>query len=330
MFPFNFASRSIQLYNIIPRRRLASATPIQPVPMMPSVRRLLALHGISLASVTGTGPHGRVLKGDVLRHVEATASAPRAAPSPSPSLLSSQAASATVRTSPQASNFKDIQNSNMRQTIAKRLLEAKRVMPHTYVTASLPLEGLIALREQYKTLGIAVTMTDLFVKLLAAGLGRVPEINVQWDEKSGTIVSRSTVDVALAVAVPGGLITPVLRNVSGKGLAALSMESKSLVERARAGTLLPHEYSDASITLSNLGMFGIHEFKAILNPPQAVTVAIGAPQERVQFDVDGRPHASRQCTLSVSADARALDETTVGKFLDALRSLANEPSSLLL
>ena len=279
----------------------------QRIAASPLARSMARQAGLELATVAGSGPHGRIVK----RDIEAALAAGAASP-PSP---------------PAA--FQEVRLTAMRRTIAQRLQESKRTIPHFYLTADCRLDDLLALRQRIAggRGGHKPSINDFIVRALALALVEVPEANAQW---AGDAIRRfSSVDLAVAVAVEGGLVTPVLRAAEGKGLLAISREMAALVARARAGKLLPEDYRGGGFTLSNLGMYGVRQFDAVINPPQAGILAVGAGEQRPVVQ-DGALAVATLMTCTLSADHRVIDGVAGARLLAAFKGLLEDPLALLL
>ena len=276
----------------------------------PLARRIARDRNIDLSRVSGSGPNGRVLKADVEAAARAgTAAADAAMPAP---------------TGP---TFEDIPHSNTRRVIAQRLSEAKRSIPHFYLTLDCNVDALLAARTQANEMidGLRLSVNDLVIKAVALALRRVPAANAAWTE---TAIRRfRDVDVAVAVAAPSGLITPVVRNADAKSLRQISAEMKELAARARAGRLRPDEYQGGGFTISNLGMYGIREFAAIINPPQACILAVGASEQRPVVR-DGALAVATMMACTLSVDHRAVDGALGAEFLAAFKKLIESPVAL--
>lgn len=275
----------------------------------PLARRIAASKGISLENIEGTGPRGRIVKYDVENYVP------------------SKTIGATAPLV-QSGGYTDINLNSMRKTIAKRLLESKQNIPHFYLTVDCLLDELMKLRSSLNQLPEAekLSVNDFIIKACAMALRKVPEANVTFH---GTFVRQyDDVDISVAVAIEGGLVTPVIRQADKKTVRQISIEMRSLAERARAGKLKPEEYQGGSFTLSNLGMFGVKHFGAIINPPQASILAVGTGEIRpVVKDNVIVPATVMNCTLSV--DHGALDGAVGARFLDAIKQNIQQPLLLL-
>ncbi|KAL3685541.1 hypothetical protein R1sor_003563 [Riccia sorocarpa] len=305
----------------------------------PSVRRYLAESGLDLASVHGSGPHGMILKGDVLKAIKTgpakpkspTASAPPSKPPPS----AAPAAKAPPLPASTDLGFTDIPTTQIRKIIAQRLLESKTGTPHLYLTAEAILDPILALRKSLKeNQGISVSVNDFVIKASALALKSVPEANAFWDEKAGDILDNQSIDISVAVATDKGLLTPIVKSADQKSLSEISTEIKSLAERARAGKLKPHEFQGGTFSISNLGMFPVDNFCAVINPPQACILAVGRGQKHVIWEEhvegEGRPVTVTKMAVTLSADNRVVDTDIAGRFLDALTSNLSEPANMLL
>jgi pyruvate dehydrogenase E2 component (dihydrolipoamide acetyltransferase) len=273
----------------------------------PLARRIATQSGIDLHDVDGSGPRGRIVKADIENF---TPSAPCAV---------KHAAAAYV----------DMPMNNMRKTIAKRLTESKQTIPHFYLTIDCNIDKLLTLRAEINALPNAtqkLSVNDFIIRACALALHEVPEANSTFHD---TFVRQySTVDMAVAVAIDGGLVTPVIRSAEQKPLSVSSSEMKSLAERARAGKLKPEEYQGGGFTLSNLGMFGIKHFGAIINPPQASILAVGAGEQRAVVK-DGQLAIATMMTCTLSVDHRSIDGAVGSRLLAAFKRLIENPVALL-
>lgn len=300
----------------------------------PLARRLAKEAGLDLAAVNGSGPHGRIIERDIksaLARGPATdiqEERPPAAPVPAPS-------GDAVRQNFVPGSFEEIPHDTMRQTIARRLAEAARTIPHFYLTADCDLDALLALREAINAAAprdkdgapaYKISVNDFLIKALALALIRVPGANVTWTETA--LLKHRHADVGVAVAIPGGLITPVIRTAETKTLSAISNEMKDLAARARARKLLPEEYQGGSTTVSNLGMYGIKSFSAVINPPQATILAVGAAEQRTIVK-NGTPAVATMMSVTVSCDHRAVDGVLGAKLLAAFKNLIENPAGML-
>ncbi|EJN26863.1 pyruvate dehydrogenase complex dihydrolipoamide acetyltransferase, long form [Pseudomonas sp. GM78] len=281
----------------------------------PSARRVARELGVDLLGLCGSGPRGRIVKCDVEAAARAPA-APIAQPQPQPAATAHQA------------GYEEIPHSNMRRTIARRLTESKTTIPHFYLTAQCRMDRLNDLRAQVNaTASRKISVNDFIVKAVAAALRATPQMNVSWTE---TALRRYTqADISVAVATDAGLITPVVRGADSKSLSSISHEIADLATRARNGKLSPDEYQGGSFTISNLGMFGVQSFVAIINPPQAAILAVGATlaQPIVEEGVLG---VAQVLTVTLSVDHRAVDGAIAAQWLATFKNLIENPLTTLI
>ena len=297
----------------------------------PLARRMAAQAGLDLASLKGSGPQGRIVKADVesamsggAAKAETPATAPAAAPAVAPSL--GAAPSADV---PGLPAYDEIPNSNMRKVIAKRLTESKQFAPHFYLTVDCEIDELLKVRKDLnaKSDAYKLSVNDLVIRAAAVALKQVPAANASWTEKAIRIYKQ--VDISVAVAIDGGLITPVIKDAGSKGLIEISSSMKDLATRARAGKLAPDEFQGGTFSISNLGMFGIKDFAAVINPPQGAILAVGAGEQRAVVKNGALAIATvMSCTLSV--DHRVVDGAIGAEFLAAFKKLVEDPLTMLL
>ena len=289
----------------------------------PLARRMATQSGLDLAAISGSGPNGRVVKADIEAALSGAATAaPVAISASAPSPISPLAA---------IGPYQDIQTSKMRKVIARRLQDSKQTVPHFYLTIDCEIDDLLKVREELNGRSDAykLSVNDFVVRASALALRRVPECNASWID--GGLRQYSGVDISVAVAIDDGLVTPILRNADHKGLSSLSEEIKELAARARAKPmgLMPEEYQGGTFSISNLGMFGIKEFAAIINPPQSMILAVGAGEQRpVVKDGALAIAAMMSCTLSV--DHRVVDGAAGARFLAAFKGFVEEPLTMLL
>ena len=301
--------------------RVASQAPAERVFASPLARRLAGQAHIELASITGSGPRGRIVKRDVEAAIAGggAASAPIAA-AHVPPVVAGEA-------------YTEVPNSAMRKVIARRLSESKRDIPHYYLSVDCELDALLGLRAELNTRSAEgagaykISVNDFIVRAIALALKRVPEANASWTDDAVRLFSA--VDVCVAVATPGGLITPIIRGADAKGLAAISGETRDLAQRAREGKLAPEEYRGGGFTVSNLGMYGIKEFAAVINPPQSCILAVGMGAQRPVVK-DGALAIATVMSCTLSADHRSVDGAVGAQFLAAFKELIEEPLTMLL
>lgn len=287
----------------------------------PKARRLAAERGVPLASVPGTGPEGAVLAGDVLTAATKTVPGPIAGAEPvptpepvlSPSALTSPAQTETI--------------STLWRVMAERMTQCWTTVPHFYLLREANAEGLIAWRAKLlKRSADRITFTDLLTKAVASALARHPRLNASW--RDGVIAINSEINVGVAVAVEGGLVVPVIRAADRVGVTEIARQRQELMVRAQAGKLRPDDMTGGTFTLSNLGMYGVDAFNAIVNPPQAAILAVGRIADRV-VALNGQPAVRPTLILSLSCDHRVVDGARGAAFLDILADLIEEPLSIL-
>ena len=294
----------------------------------PLAKRMASQAGLDLAQISGSGPHGRIVKADIEAAI--TASVGRAAAAATPPAVASKAPPAAAE--PGAA-YVEVPNSTMRKVIAQRLSASKREIPHYYLTIDCNLDALLELREKLNgrapsgDKSYKLSVNDFIVRAVALALRAYPEANSSWTDEA--IRLYQTVDVCVAVAAPNGLITPVVRDAGNKGLAAISNEVRALAKRAREGKLMPEEYQGGGFTISNLGMFGIREFAAIINPPQSCLLAVGAAEKRPVV-IDGALAVATMMSCTLSADHRSVDGAKGAEFLDVFKKLIEDPLTMLL
>ncbi|OUN00719.1 MAG: hypothetical protein BAA04_08655 [Firmicutes bacterium ZCTH02-B6] len=298
----------------------------------PLARRLASEYGVSLQGIVGSGPGGRIVKQDVLAAVTAMrseASGAAAAPmAPATAPVGPAAPAPAVPVSAAQGSDALVPMSRMRQTIARRMAESKQQAPHFYVTMAIEMDQAMALREQLKQLPDVppVSVNDLILKATAIALTRHPRLNSSLE--GDAIRVHGAVHLAMAVALEEGLITPVIRDCHNKSLVEIAREARELAEAARAGRLKPEQYQGGTFTVSNLGMFGVEEFAAIINPPQAAILAVGAVTEQPVVR-NGQLAVGRIMRATVSADHRVTDGAQVALFLQDLKAILENPLRLL-
>ena len=297
----------------------------------PLAKRMAAQAGIELTQLRGSGPHGRIVKSDI--QAAAAGGAPQRAPAAQPG-----AAPQARAPQPQAPiaglpPFTEVPHSGMRKIIAQRLTEAKREQPHFYLTIDCELDALLKLRADLNGKspegkgGYKLSVNDLLIKAAAVALKRVPAANASWTDTA--IRLYQSADISVAVAVPNGLVTPVIRNADAKGLAQISNEMKALAEKARAGKLVPEDYQGGTFSLSNLGMYGIREFAAVINPPQGAILAVGAGEQRPVVK-GGALAIATVMSATLSCDHRVVDGVVGAEWLAAFKKIVEDPLTMLL
>jgi pyruvate dehydrogenase E2 component (dihydrolipoamide acetyltransferase) len=294
----------------------------------PLARRLAEARGIDLAAVKGSGPGGRIVKADVdAAKPGAAPKAAVAAPTPSAPAASPKPAMLGGDLDPP---YEAQKLNNVRKVIARRLTEAKQTIPHIYLTVDVRLDALLKLRGEFnKSLeadGVKLSVNDLLIKALARALQRVPKCNVSF--QGDELFQYAREDISVAVAAPSGLITPIIRDAGRKGLAQISTEMKTLANKAKDGKLQPHEFQGGTASLSNLGMFGTKQFDAVINPPQAMILAVGAGEQR-PYVVDGALAVATVMSATGSFDHRAIDGADGAQLMEAFKALVENPMGLL-
>ncbi|MDG1864229.1 MAG: pyruvate dehydrogenase complex dihydrolipoamide acetyltransferase [Yoonia sp.] len=301
----------------------------------PLARRIAADKGLDLAAIAGSGPHGRIVKADV----ENATAAPKAAAA-APAAASAPAAAASMAAGPSTDAvikmysdrpFEEVKLDGMRKTIAARLTEAKQSVPHFYLRRDINLDALMKFRaqlnKQLEGRGVKLSVNDFIIKACALALQQVPEANAVWAGDRTLKFTKS--DVAVAVAIEGGLFTPVLRDSEMKSLSALSSEMKDLATRARDRKLAPHEYQGGSFAISNLGMFGIDNFDAIINPPHSAILAVGAGVKKPIVGADGELTVGTVMSTTLSVDHRVIDGALGANLLNAIKDNLENPMTML-
>jgi pyruvate dehydrogenase E2 component (dihydrolipoamide acetyltransferase) len=298
----------------------------------PLAKRIAADKGIDLALVKGTGPNGRIVKEDVETFTPgAAAPTAAAAPAATPAPAAAPAPAAVPSLGGDLDAPYEVQKlNNVRKVIARRLTEAKQTIPHIYLTVDIRLDALLNLRgELNKSLeadGVKLSVNDLLIKALARALQRVPKCNVSF--QGDTLLQFTRQDISVAVAAPSGLITPIIRDAGRKGLAEISTEMKALAGKAKDGKLQPHEFQGGTASLSNLGMFGTKQFDAVINPPQAMILAVGAGEQRPWVE-DGQIVPATVMSATGSFDHRAIDGADGAQLMEALKQLVENPMGLV-
>ena len=305
--------------------KLASGTVVTPL-----ARRLAGERGIDLSRISGSGPHGRIVARDVEQ------AAPGATVGAAPAAMASGASAAQVKALYEGIAYEEMPLDSMRRTIATRLVEAKQTIPHFYLTADLNAGRLIAMREEANAAApknkdgqsaFKLSLNDFIIKAWAAALQRIPAANAVW--AGDRILRFQHSDIGVAVALEGGLITPIVRNAEAKSLTAISAEMRDLAERARHKKLRPNEYQGGSSAISNLGMYGVREFSAIINPPHATILAVGATRRAPVEADDGSVKFISQLTVTLSCDHRVVDGALGAELLAAFKNFIEKPVTAL-
>ncbi|MGZ3409925.1 MAG: pyruvate dehydrogenase complex dihydrolipoamide acetyltransferase [Xanthobacteraceae bacterium] len=303
----------------------------------PLARRLARDAGIDIGRVAGSGPHGRVVARDVEQAKSGGAlRAPVSAPASGAAVSIQPMADDKIRMLYQPGTYDVVPHDSMRKTIARRLVEAKLTIPHFYLTVTCNIDRLMAAREDVNMVAPKgadgkptwkLSVNDFVIKALGLALKKIPDANVTWTE--GGMLKHHNADVGVAVSIPGGLITPVIRNADSKSLTAISQETKELAARARARRLKPEEYQGGTTAVSNLGMYGIEHFVAVINPPHATILAVGAGEQR-PIVRNGKIEIATQMSVTLSGDHRAVDGALGAEFLGAFKNIIENPVGMVM
>ena len=293
----------------------------------PLARRIAADNGLDLTAITGSGPKGRIVKADL-----STAVAPAAAAAPvSAVTMPTSANAAAVEAIYQGRGFKTVPLDGMRKIIASRLTEAKRTIPHFYLRRDIRLDKLLRVRGEVnkglEARGVKISMNDFIIKACALALQKVPTANAVW--AGDRVLQMEASDISVAVAIEGGLFTPVLQDAEAKPLSQLAVEMKDLAARARNRKLAPHEYQGGSFSISNLGMMGIDNFDAVINPPQGAILAVGAGKKRPVVLDDGSLSVATVMSVTMSVDHRVIDGALGAELLNEIVNYLENPLSML-
>ncbi|WP_157215667.1 pyruvate dehydrogenase complex dihydrolipoamide acetyltransferase [Flavisphingomonas formosensis] len=296
----------------------------------PLARRLAAQQGIDLAGISGSGPHGRIVKADIEGTPVEAAGTVEAKAAEVPAAAAPKTAPAPAPVEPGDIPHEIVKLSNMRKTIARRLTESKQQIPHIYLTVDVRLDALLKLRGELNAAlearGVKLSVNDMLIKALGVALIEVPECNVSFG--GDTLIKYSRADVSVAVSIPGGLITPIVAGADTKSLSAIATEMKDLAERAKDGKLQPAEYQGGTASLSNMGMMGIKQFEAVINPPQAMILAIGAGEKR-PYVVKDELTVATVMSATGSFDHRAIDGADGARLMAAFKRLVENPLGML-
>eukprot|EP01132_Coremiostelium_polycephalum_P004578 gene4578-5715_t len=357
------------VYPIINSSRLyssAAAHGHESVAGFPSVKRLLKEYGIDFNSVKGSGPHGRLIKGDILDYISQknlkpidlfALSTPKLQQSQqqqqqqqAPSQQQAQQINNKRTTTPK---FEDFPHNNIRKVIATKLSQSKQTVPHLYMTVQCVVDNMLTLRSELISKGLKYSVNDFIMKACALALRDNPQANSKWDEKSQSIITNPTVDISFAVSTDRGLITPIIKSIDQKSVGDIAKEGKDLAGLARDGKLKPEQFIGGTFSVSNLGMFGITHFNAIINYPQAGILAIGTGRKVIlnnntnnnnntntsNLDQDdllflhsqnNAPKVSNIIDVTLSGDNRVFDDDVAAKFLDSFQKYLSNPNSMLL
>ena len=295
----------------------------------PLARRIAQQTGVDLASITGSGPNGRIVKADV-EGAKASTQPAKGEDDANAQMAAPRVPSRTPTESELGTPYEAEKLTNIRKVIARRLTEAKQQVPHYYLTVDVHLDPLLALRKKLNASleadGVKLSVNDLLVKALARALLRVPQCNVSFQGEEIHRYARA--DISVAVASPKGLITPIVTEADTRGLASISKIMKELIDKAREGKLQPQEYQGGTASLSNLGMYGIKQFDAVINPPQGMIMAVGAGDQR-PWVLDGEVKPATVMSASGSFDHRAIDGADGAQLMEAFKQLCEQPMGLV-
>ena len=297
----------------------------------PLARRIAADKGLDLSALSGSGPHGRIVKADVLAAGSAPSKPAPAAVSAVTSAPASSVSSNAIAKIYADREFTEIPLDGMRKTIAARLTEAKQTIPHFYLRRDIKIDNLLSFRgqlnKQLEARGVKLSVNDFIIKACALALQTVPTANAVW--AGDRVLQLTPSDVAVAVAIEGGLFTPVLKDADQKSLSMLSAEMKDLAARARSKKLAPHEYQGGSFAISNLGMFGIDNFDAVINPPHGAILAVGAGVKKPVIDSEGQVSVATVMSVTLSVDHRVIDGALGAELLKAIVDNLENPMGML-
>jgi pyruvate dehydrogenase E2 component (dihydrolipoamide acetyltransferase) len=297
----------------------------------PLAKRMAQQAGIDLAALSGSGPNGRIVKADI---EAALAKGPAGKPAPQPAAAPAPAPAAKAPPVPITAPHTAVPHSTVRKVIARRLSESKRDIPHFYVTMDIELDALLKLRSQLNAASpkdgpgaFKLSVNDMVIKAAAVTLRRIPKVNASWTDDA--TILYDDVDISVAVSIPDGLITPIIRKADQKGLAAISTEMKDLAARAKTGKLKPEEFQGGGFSISNMGMYGVSDFAAIINPPQAGILAVSAGQQRPVVK-DGALAIATVMTCTLSVDHRIVDGALAAEWIAEFKRIVEQPLSLML
>ena len=318
-----------------------ATAPAAPAPMVaksgdriiatPLAKRIAAQSGVDLKAVAGSGPNGRIVKADVEGAGRGVVAAPAAAAAPLAAAAPVAPAAAPAALPDFGIPHEDVKLTSMRKTIARRLSESKQQVPHIYLTVDVRLDALLKLRGELNAAlaarGVKLSVNDMLIKALGVALTQVPACNVAF--AGDTMRQYHRADISVAVSIPAGLITPIITDASGKGVAAISAEMATLAAKAKDGKLQPHEFQGGTASLSNMGMMGIKQFEAVINPPQGMILAIGAGDKRPWVMADDTLGVATVMSATGSFDHRAIDGADGARLMKAFRELVESPLGML-
>lgn len=293
----------------------------------PLARRIAGLEGVDISLVTGTGPNGRIIKRDVLDAAKNGVAAPKAAASAG--FTSSAPDAVAIKALYAADSYEEVAADGMRKVIASRMTETARDVPHIFLTIDCEIDALLSARKGLNASGdVKISVNDFVIKAAAMALIKVPEANASWTGDS--ILMHKHADISMAVAIEGGLITPIVTKADVKGLAELSVNTKDLATRARDRKLKPSEYQGGTFSISNMGMMGIKQFTSIINSPQGAILSIGSGEKRVVVGENGEFIAKTLMTVTIACDHRVIDGSVGAALLAAFKGFIEQPVSMLL
>lgn len=320
-------------------RNVAATAAHQELSLSPAARVLIHNLQLDAQKIAGSGKKGMIRKEDVINFIQngtaaRTASASNIPTTPAtPKAAASPVAALPIYTEPVNPHYTDIPNNNMRKVIAKRLTESKANVPHFYTSIEVNVDSVMQLRKKLKRdYDINVSVNDLVIKATALALRDVPEANAKWNTASNSINRSPSVDISIAVATPNGLITPILTQADKRSLVEINKTVKDLATRARDGKLKPEEFQGGSFSISNLGMYGVSVFSAVINPPQGCILAVGAGHARVVPDEKNPDELKviNTVTVQLSADRRVVDEAIAAQFLQVFRAYLSDTTAITL
>ncbi|XP_056307882.1 pyruvate dehydrogenase protein X component, mitochondrial isoform X2 [Danio aesculapii] len=313
-----------------------AAPALRQLRLSPAARHILDTHGLDPHQATASGPRGIITKEDALNLLNKASAAPPPAAAPAPSALSA-APPAGRPTHPPVSapprpaapgTFTEIPASSVRRIIAQRLTQSKTTIPHTYACIHCDISGVMRVRRRLAEENIKVSVNDFIIKAAAVSLRELPAVNVSWVADGPQPLDF--IHISMAVATDRGLITPIIKDAADKGLQEISSTAKALAQKARDGKLLPEEYQGGSFSVSNLGMFGISEFSAVINPPQACILAVGGSRTELSLSAEDTLQTQHTLTVTLSSDARLVDDELASRFLETFRSNLERPERMSL
>ncbi|AKK19928.1 2-oxo acid dehydrogenase subunit E2 [Candidatus Liberibacter africanus] len=300
----------------------------------PLARRLAKEHGIDLSSLSGSGPHGRIIKDDVKSFIAQKTNVNKFPSTQNFESINTSVDDDIIKIFAEGS-YEVIPHDNMRKTIAYRLQQSKQTIPHFYVSIDCNIDNLLSLREQMNLIIQAntkdtpnkISVNDVIIKAFALAMTKVPEANVSWT--TNALIQHKNIDISVAVSIPGGIVTPIVRQVDQKSISSISLEVKELIQRAKQRKLKPSEYQGGTTSISNMGMLGVNSFCAVINPPQSTILAIGAGEKKVVFK-NGEIKVATIMNATLSADHRSIDGAIASKLLAKFKEYIENPVWMLM